>query len=113
LQLNRIARNPHFEFFRYAASEHLSADGRRSDPWLSTAYRSLREIALSSPQTMSISADDLASVVARAGTEVDSNDLIATASRANFLSISDDGLVRPRIPILARIAASAMQREGN
>ncbi|WEO78703.1 hypothetical protein BJQ94_06645 [Cryobacterium sp. SO2] len=111
LQPRRIARNRHFEFFRYAAAEHLSADGRRLEPWLNAAYTSLRLIGLSSPDSMSISFGDLSQALARNADDIAPHDLLATASRANFLTTgADDDQIKPRIPLLARISAAATQR---
>lgn len=110
LQLSRIARNHHFTFFRNAAAEHLSMQGRQTEPWLGSVYGSLRLIGLSSPETLSVTLNDFTQSVERAGGAFSPDDLLASASRANFLSITDDEYIHPQIPLLARIAASVTPR---
>jgi hypothetical protein len=110
LRLARIAQNRHFAFFRYAAAEHLSPDGRREEPWLHSVYSALRLIGLSSPRTLAVPMGDFSRALTRSGGEIAAYDLLATASRANFLTMGDDELVRARIPLLARIAAAVTPR---
>ena len=104
-----IAKNPHYFFFRGIASEHLSVLGRETEPWLGAVYGALRSIGLDSSESLAISLDDFTRNVARDTQRVDPDELLATASRANFLEF-DQNTVRPRIPLLARIAASVVPR---
>ncbi len=100
-----IVNNPNYEFFKGIASEHLSPLGRTSDPWLHSVYSALRGIALFSPDSLSLSLDDYTAVLAPDCVGVSPYELLSTAARANFL-ILQDGMVRPRIPLLARIASA-------
>lgn len=100
-----IAHNHQYEMFRKAATDHLSPLGRETEPWLHAVYTILRNLVLSSPNTFSVSLDQFTELAERTSDLVSPEDLLSTASRANFL-IHEAGLVRPRIPLLGRIAAA-------
>jgi hypothetical protein len=105
--LNRTAilHNPHYDMFKAAASSHLSPEGRSSDPWLHSVYSAMRSLALSSPESLTLSLDDYVATAARDCVGTSPHELLSTATRANFLTF-DGAVVRPRIPLLARIASA-------
>jgi hypothetical protein len=111
LTYDSIARNSDFNFFKGAAADALSANERRRNPWLHSCYMILRAIALDSPTTLTFSVADYEVAAARYCVGVSAHELLGTASKANFLSY-DDQVVRPRIPLLARIAGSINGQEG-
>lgn len=104
-----IAHNEQYEMFRRAASDHLSPSNRDKEPWLHAVYSVLRNLVLSSPDTFSLSHNEFVELAERTGDLVPPEDLLSTASRANFL-VFEDGIVRPRIPLLGRIAAAVTPR---
>jgi hypothetical protein len=65
----------------------------------------MRSLALSSPGSLSLSLDDFVDEAARDCVGTSPHDLLSTATRANFLTF-DGTMVRPRIRLLARIAAA-------
>jgi hypothetical protein len=105
LSCTKILHNPHYDLFKAAASSHLSPEGRSSDPWLHSVYSAMRSLALSSPGSLSLSLDDFVDEAARDCVGTSPHDLLSTATRANFLTF-DGTMVRPRIRLLARIAAA-------
>ncbi|MBF6302054.1 hypothetical protein IU459_31585 [Nocardia amamiensis] len=100
-----IAQNYLYEMFRKAAADHLSPVGREKEPWLHAVYSVLRNLVLSSPESFSVPHHQFVELAERTGDLVSPEDLLSTASRANFL-VHQDGMVRPRIPLLGRIAAA-------
>lgn len=100
-----VAHNHQYEMFRKAASDHLSPVGRDTEPWLHAVYSVLRNLVLSSPETFSVPLEQFAGLAERTSDLVSPEDLLSTASRANFL-VYEAGKVRPRIPLLGRIAAA-------
>jgi hypothetical protein len=105
LDLITILNDENYEFFRGVATEHLSPRGRRKNPWLYSTYSALRAIALFSPDSLELSLDDYTTLVTPDCVETTPRKLLSTATRANFLTFTD-GMVRPRIPLLARIASA-------
>jgi hypothetical protein len=101
---NKIAFSSYYDFFKAAAEDHLSATGRRQNPWLHSVYSILRALRLDAPTTLSCTEDQYNELAAREQIRSPTQ-LLATARAANFLAI-DGGMVRPRIPLLARIAAA-------
>lgn len=100
-----ILHNSNYDFFKGAVAKHLSPLGRKSDPWLHSVYSALRAIVLMSPDTLELSLDDYTELVAPDCAGTSPQELLSTATRANFL-VLQDGVVRPRIPLLARIASA-------
>jgi hypothetical protein len=100
-----IAHNDQYEMFRRAASDHLSSSNRDKEPWLHAVYSVLRNLVLSSPDTFSVLHNEFLELAERTSDLVPPDDLLSTASRANFL-VFESGVVRPRIPLLGRIAAA-------
>jgi hypothetical protein len=106
-----IAYNSHYEMFKRAAADHLSPMGRRQHPWLHSVYSALRGLVLESPDTFSMPLSDFLALAERDCIGMSPEDLLSTASRANFLTI-DSEVVRPRIRILGRIAAAVRPLQG-
>lgn len=104
-----VAYNEHYTMFQRAAADHLSQDGRTQHPWLHAVYTVLRNLVLSAPDTHSVPLDQFAALAERTGDLVRPAVLLTTASRANFL-VHDNGTVRPRIPLLGRIAAAVQPK---
>jgi hypothetical protein len=99
-----IQNDSNYAFFKWAAADHLSPRGRQSHPWLYSVYSALRAIALFSPDSLALPVDDYTTLLAPDCVGTSPMELLSTASRANFL-VFQDGMVRPRIPLLARIAS--------
>ncbi|MFI6262551.1 hypothetical protein [Micromonospora sp. NPDC051006] len=104
LTSNKIAFSEHYDFFKAAAAAHLSARDRRENPWLHSVYSILRALCLESPTTLSCTEDEYNMLAAREQITSPTH-LLTTARAANFLAFDGD-VVRPRIPLLARIAAA-------
>jgi hypothetical protein len=100
-----ILHNSNYDFFKGIAASHLGSSGRIKESWLHSVYSALRGIALCSPNSLSLTMDDYITVLAPDCAGMSPHELLATATRANFL-IVQNGQVRPRIPLLARIAAA-------
>ena len=97
-----------YSFFRKAARQAMSERGYRSNRWLYTVYWVLREIAMSNRSELAVSRNDFAEVLDRIpapGDLPDANEILRTASQANFLRVSDDQ-VSVKIGTLGRLAAS-------
>jgi hypothetical protein len=105
LTYTAILHNSHYDLFKAAAASHLSPTGRASDPWLHSVYSALRGLALSSPDSLSLSLDDYVALVSRDQVAASPHELLSAATCANFLTF-DEATVRPRIPLLARIASA-------
>ena len=100
-----ILRNPNYDFFRGIAADHLSPNARAEDPWLHSVYSALRGIALWSPDSLSLGIDDYVAMLEPDCVGMSPHELLGAAARANFL-VLQNGQVRPRIPLLARIASA-------
>ncbi|WP_103343626.1 hypothetical protein [Amycolatopsis sp. CA-126428] len=105
LRPTKIVYNRQYDMFLAAASEHRSERGREQHPWLHSVYAGMRQLVLDSPDTFSMPVDEFTGMVRRHCVGVSPEALLATASRANFLTF-DGGVVRPKIRLLARIAAA-------
>ncbi len=108
LTRKKIAMTDHFRLFTNAAAQHLSAKGREKDPWLAAVYHALRTLALDSPDSLSLGLDDFVTVAPGFDENAAGYNLLATGARANFFAF-DDHCFGPRIPLLAKIAASVAQ----
>jgi hypothetical protein len=102
-----ILHNSHYEYFKGIAERHLSAVDRVKQPWLHSVYSAMRNIALNSPNSLSMELDEFIDMIVPDCVGTSPHALLATAERANFL-VLHDGLVRPKIPLLARIASAVM-----
>lgn len=103
-----LAITPYYDFFRQAVKEAMGRRGYDANRWLFTVYWVLREIGGSGTDDLSIQRDDLADLMERIpapGPLQDPNDILRTASQANFLQYDDDR-VRVRIRTLGRLAAA-------
>ncbi|MFD1146049.1 hypothetical protein [Saccharothrix hoggarensis] len=100
-----IVHNHHYEMFKRAAADHLSPTGRANEPWLHSVYSALRALVLASPETFSLPLQQFIALAERTGAGTSPEDLLSTATRANFLML-ESGVVRPRIRLLGRIAAA-------
>ncbi len=104
------ARYEGYGYFIDTIGKHLSPSGPDFVPWLYCVYSVLRRIALESPQELQCSYDDYAAIcedigsAARFGKNPDV--LLAEAEQSNFL-FESDGMVRPAVPLIARLAAIA------
>ena len=114
LKLNsaQILLSPDYDFFRQAAAEAMSAQGYRDNPWLFTAYWVVRQ--LSNGSSGRIERTAFAELMRRIPVPdgeptPNGNDILRTASQANFLSFDDDW-VSVRIRTLGRIAAAVRPR---
>lgn len=106
--------NPDLEFFRATAQRTLTDTGQHEDPWAYSMYAIARRLALDSPQTLSCSRGEFVGLVQSLGLPTlgfTPDDLLRTGSQANFLAF-DQEVVRPRIPILGRIAAAVAPKVG-
>lgn len=107
LAARRLTESVEYGFFRGAAREALGTVARRRSPWLHSQYTLLRLMAVESPDSLSLSRDDLTSLVERKGADRSSrfsvSELLVTGARANFLEL-DGECVRPKIPLLARLS---------
>lgn len=105
LNCTAILHNPHYDMFKAAVSSHLSPEGRSSDPWLHSVYSAMRSLTLESPDSLTLPLDDYVTTAARDCVGTSPHELLSTSMRANFLTF-DGAVVRPRIRLLARIAAA-------
>lgn len=97
-----------YSFFREAARQAMSEDGYRSNRWLYTTYWVLRHITMADDKKLSVSRADFVEIMSRIpapGELPDANEVLRTASQANFLRVSDDQ-VSVKIGTLGRLAAS-------
>ena len=114
LNADRILLSPDYDFFRHAAAEAMSAQGYRNNPWLFTAYWVLRELSNDGSGEFRVERAGFPELMRRIPVpqgqpQPDSNEILRSASQANFLSFDDDW-VRVRIPTLGRIAAAVRPR---
>lgn len=111
---DRIALSPDYDLFRAAASEAMSTDGYHTNQWLYAVYWVLRELTIGDPDRLAIQRSqfsEMLSHIPAPGPLPQANDILRTASQANFLAY-DDEYVRVRIKILGRIAASTRPKIG-
>ena len=114
LNPDRILLSPDYDFFRHAATEAMSAQGYRNNRWLFTAYWVLRELSNDPSGVFRVERAGFPELMRRIPVPQgeptpDCNEILRSASRANFLSFDDDW-VRVRIPTLGRIAAAVRPR---
>ncbi|HYH64813.1 MAG TPA: hypothetical protein VD866_08990, partial [Urbifossiella sp.] len=78
---------------------------RRDQPWLYSVLTALRQLALYSPDEFTLPRHDITAEIRRQQLDAaDPDHILRTAEHANFLC-ADGDLIRPRIPLLARLAA--------
>lgn len=108
LRLEEMAHCRDYSFFRQAASQAMSDVGYRTNRWLYTVYWVLREMSSSEHPTFSVALDDFSGILDRIpapSSLPDANEIVRTASQANFLMTSK-GRVSVKIRTLGRLAAS-------
>jgi hypothetical protein len=111
LTLSAIGRSTHYKFFRGAASEALSDASIEQGPWLHTAYKLLRHLALSGdPNTSVVSFQNAeayvdSTLVSSQLSAYTGNSFLASAAESNFIELLDEQ-VKAKIPLLARISAA-------
>lgn len=106
--LDQLTLYNDYRFFLEAAKQAMSEAGYRSNRWLYVAYWVLRQITTTNRSGLTVSRDDFVDLLARIpapGDLPDANEVLRTASQANFLHVSDDQ-VSVKIGLLGRIAAS-------
>lgn len=107
-----VARSAEYAFFREAIAEAISGIGKKQNPWLYAVYSILREIVRESPEHFSISEGDVSRIVDSLGVEelgLTTDYILGTGSQANFFE-AYQGLVRPKIRLLGRIAGISRGR---
>ena len=108
LQRRHLAISRDYDFFRRAATEAMGRRGYDANRWLFTVYWVLREISGNGADDLSIKRADLADLMERIpapGPLPDPNEILRTASEANFLRY-DENCVRVRIRTLGRLATA-------
>ena len=109
LNADRMLLSPDYKLFRKAATEAMSVQGYRDNPWLFTAYWVLRELSNNGVGEFRVERSGFPDLMGRIpipqGEPVPDCEILHSASQANFLSY-DDEWVRVRIPTLGRIAAA-------
>lgn len=108
LGFDQMALCKDYNFFREAARQAMSEKCYHSNRWLYTTYWVLRHIAKANDTDLFVSHSDFVEIVGRIpapGKLPDANELLRTASQANFLGVSDDQ-VSVKIRTLGRLAAS-------
>ena len=108
LQRRNLAISRDYDFFRQAATDAMGRRGYDTNRWLFTVYWVLREISGSGTDDLSIRRGDLGDLMQRIpapGPLPDENDMLRTASQANFLRYDEDR-VWVRIRTLGRVAAA-------
>ena len=99
---------PDYDFFREAAKAAMSESGYRHNPWLYTAYWLVREIARASPETFAIARSALPTLLESLpapGPLPDVNEMLRTATQANFLWYTKESVV-VKVRTLGRLAAA-------
>ena len=107
-----ISMSPEYNFFRQAIRDGLTPEMRQTDPWIHGIYSCIRGLAQESAETFACSRDDFDALVDKARLEeagMDADLLLTTGSQANFFEY-DDSTVRPKIRLLARLAAVSRRR---
>ena len=108
LQPERLAISPYYDFFRQAVREAMGRRRYDANRWLFTVYWVLQEISGSGTDDLSIKRDDLTDLMERIpapGPLPDPNDILRTASQANFLRYDGDR-VMVKIRTLGRLATA-------
>jgi len=111
LDARSIGMSKHYDYFREAATEALSADGAAETPWIHAVYDLLRLLGSTGAGSRPALHRD---VVETAMVEVlgrvslsnfNHESFLASAARGNFIDL-DGEEIAAKIPILARIAAA-------
>lgn len=111
LTTTAIGMSRHYQYFREAASGALSQDGIAQGPWIYSAYKLLRELAIKSGGgSISMAKSDIEEFVgltlSHANlTSYTVHSFLASAAQSNFIEFSDQQ-IKAKIPLLARISAA-------
>lgn len=106
-----IGMSRHYDYFREAATEALSADGASETPWIHAVYDLLRLLGSSGKgERLALHRDHVEQTMTKVLTRINLanftyESFLASAGRSNFVEIEGDE-VSAKIPILARIAAA-------
>lgn len=107
----QLKRSPYYSLFHSMLAEFISEASRQQEPWLYAVTSVLREIATRHPKRLACSivsfekfAKPLEILVSLSAPR-----LLMSAVKANFLD-EQDGMVKPAIPLMARLAASVESR---
>lgn len=111
LDLVVLRNSPHYRLFHKMLAEFSSERSRAQEPWLYSVTSILREIVRRHPKRMSctLAAFDGIAKPYEELAKTPSRQLLASAAMANFFSESN-GTVSAGIPLMARLAATAMSR---
>ena len=107
LTARHLRQSKHYAFFRKMVEGYLSPQTMHSQPWLYAVHDIMNELARQNSE-MACSEFDFARIFESRGLselELNSNELLNNAINGNFLAISQ-GVVTPRVPLIARIANS-------
>jgi hypothetical protein len=114
LSKQKISLSTQYDFFRAAISEAISLDGIQNNPWLHAIYKSIQEIALNSPSSLSVTLNDFNSLLERKVNieqlGLSPDEIIRTGVKSNFLTQNNNN-VSIKIPILGRIATTARTKQ--
>lgn len=110
LSASRIMLSPDYDFFRNASAKALSERGYKNNPWLFTAYWTLRLLSSEKSYALRVRRKEFPDLMTRipvpsGGLLPDCSEILRSASLANFLSY-DDEWVKVKIQTLGRIAAA-------
>lgn len=99
-----------YQYFRNLVKENQSGLSRDTAPWLYATHVALRRLAEVFPGTLSCSRDEFTAIVDELRFSetfgLSADDLISTGVPSNFLLLDGD-VVRPRIPLFARLCSVA------
>ena len=108
LGLNEVSLAPDYDFFREAAKAAMGESGYRQSPWLYAAYWLVRKISRDAPDTFTVARSDLSALLESLpapGPLPDANEMLRTATQANFLSYTDENVI-VKVRTLGRLAAA-------
>ena len=105
---DQVSLAPDYDFFRAAAKAAMGESGYHHNPWLYTAYWLVRKIACAAPETFTVALSDLPVLLKSLpapGPLPEPNEMLRTATQANFLSYSAE-TVAVKVRTLGRVAAA-------
>ena len=107
LRPRKMMQSPDYSFFRGAASEALGRLGYESNNWLFAVYWVVRELCKTGGTQMMVSREEMPRImknIPAPGPLPEADEILRTASQANFLNYTDDR-VWVKIRTLGRLAA--------
>jgi hypothetical protein len=109
LTAQAVVQTSTYDFMRGFVQRALSDSTRRQDPWLYSVFTLLRHLGRESPDSFALPRGQAADLIRRHGlisrAATDPDHLLRTAGQANVFQL-DGEHIRPRIPLLARLALS-------